>query len=230
MIYIILVEPEHPGNIGAVARAMKNFDFNNLILINPVADHLCDDAFNRAKHAKDVLKKAKVADFPFLDKMDYLIGTTGKLGRSKNLPRTPLTPEQMCDKLDQIDKRKKIGILIGREGIGLLNKEIQQCDFTVTIPTVKKYPILNISHATAIILYEMHKRYGKEDITKIGRSVSRKEKDALMGYINRSLDKVEFGTKEKRETQRKLWKKVLGKATLTSREAAGLMGYFRKLR
>src|SRR3989338_2234783 len=114
MTSIILVEPETEGNIGAVARVMKNFDFEELILINPKANHLGREALDRATHAKDILKKAKVKDFSYLKKFDYLIGTTAMLGSDYNIPRSPLTQEQLAEKVSKV--KGKIGILIGREG------------------------------------------------------------------------------------------------------------------
>ena len=86
MISIILIEPEISENIGFVARVMKNFDFKDLILINPKCD--LDKANKTAKHAKDILKKAKIKKISFLKKFDFLIGTTAILGTDYNISRT----------------------------------------------------------------------------------------------------------------------------------------------
>ena len=93
MIYIVLIEPEIEGNIGAIARSMKNFGLKNLILINPKADHTSDEARCRAKHAQDILDNIKIKDISFLKTMDNVFGTTAKLGTEYNIPRTPITPE-----------------------------------------------------------------------------------------------------------------------------------------
>ncbi|MBW2999147.1 RNA methyltransferase [Candidatus Woesearchaeota archaeon] len=228
MISIVLIEPENEGNVGAIARAMANFDLKNLVLIKPKCDHLVKEALDRAKHAKQILKKAKVKDFSCLEKFDYVIGTTSKIGTDYNIPRCPLEPEKAAEKIAQI-KSKKIAIVFGREGIGLTNKEILKCDFTITIPSSKKYFTLNISHAAAVIFYELHRKLAKEKITSHIIPVSKEEKQQLMKMLKKVLDNMEFSTKEKKETQKRVWKRIIGKACLTNREAFALMGFFRKL-
>lgn len=226
MIYIVLVEPENDGNCGAIARVMKNFSNKNLILINPKCNHLSDTALNRAKHAKEILKKAKVMKKISSIKVDYLIGTTSQLGTDYNIPRLPLTPQQFAEKINQ---SKKIAILFGRESSGLNNKEIEKCDFVVTIPTSKEYPTMNISNAVTIILYEIFKKFGKEKINEHIRLVSKKDKDVVLNLINKTLNQLHFTTKQKKETQKKVWKKVIGKSFLTKREAFALCGFFKKI-
>src|SRR3990167_5273384 len=77
MISVVLVEPETAGNIGAVARLMKNFDFRDLVLIHPQCDHLSAEALDRATHAKDILRRAQVEkDISCLEAFDYVIATT----------------------------------------------------------------------------------------------------------------------------------------------------------
>ncbi|MFC1690704.1 RNA methyltransferase [Nanoarchaeota archaeon] len=237
MISIILVEPKNSGNIGAIARIMKNFEFSELILVNPKVNHLSQTAKNRAKHAQEILKKAKVKKSDKkLDKIlggyDYLIGTTGKIGSDYNIPRSPITPEKLAEKLkDKKLLKKKIGLIFGRENKGLYNKEIQICDFVVHIPGNKKYPVFNLSHSIGIILYELFKK--KPDKTTSSSShivyASKTEKDQLEKLLNKALNNLEFSTAEKKLTQKKVWKRLIGKSFLTKREAYALMGFFRKL-
>ncbi len=227
MINIILIEPQTEGNIGAVARVMKNFDFSNLVLINPKANHLGREALDRATHAKSILKKAKVKDFSYLKKFDYLIGTTAMIGSDYNIPRSPLIPEQLAEKISKV--KGKIGIVIGREGTGLNNEEIIKCDFIVAIPTSKKYPTMNVSHATSIILYELFKKSGKEKISDHINFATKKDKEIILKHVNKVLDRIEFSTKEKKETQKIVWKRIVGKAMLTKREAFALIGFLKKI-
>jgi len=226
MIGVVLIEPETEGNIGAIARVMKNFDFKEIVLINPKADHLGREALDRATHAKDILKKAKVKDFSYLKKFDYLIGTTAMLGSDYNIPRNPLTPEQLAEKASKV--KGNVGILIGRDGTGLNNEEIKRCDFVVAIPTSKKYPTMNISHAVSIILYELFKKLGKEKIDEHINFATKKDKEIVLRYVDKALDEMAFSTKEKKETQRIVWKRIVGKAMLTKREAFALIGFLKK--
>ncbi len=224
MISIILMEPEHSGNVGAIARVMKNFGFTKLVLVNPKCK-IDNDAIIRSKHAKDVLLKAKI--LKNIPKQDYLVATTAKLGTDYNLLRTPLTPEQLASKVENIDS--KIGILIGREGYGLFNKEIAKCDFLVTIPADKEYPTLNISHSVGILCYELHKVLGKRKSNAKFRPIGDLNKKQLMKLFTQVFNKLKWKTKEKKQTQKLLWKKIIGKAMLSKRESFAVMGFLRKL-
>ena len=229
MIEVILVEPRKQENLGAVARAMKNFDFENLVLINPKC-RIGIKARKVAKHANDILDKAKTKDFSYLKKFDYLIGTTAILGTDYNIPRSTISIDQLADKINKIKDKAKIGILIGRETIGLKNEEIELCDILATIPSSKKYPTLNISHSAAIMLYEIFKKISNEKSDSHINFAAKKDKDIILRYINNVLDKMDFSTQEKKETQKKVWKRVIGKALLTKREAFSVMGFLRKLK
>lgn len=227
MINVVCLEIENPGNLGAIARVMKNFGLKNLILINPKCKKNDLEAVHRAKHAKHVLKRAKIVGMDSLKNFDYIIGTTSKLGTDYNIPRTPITPEELGKRIVSI-KSKKIAILLGKESSGLTNKEILMCDFIVTIPADKEYPALNISHALAIILYEIFNKINKEKITDF-EMASKKEKEVILKLINKIINKMEFATQEKKETQKKVWKRIVGKAMLTKREAFALLGFLKKL-
>ncbi len=222
---VILLEPQSAGNIGAIARVMSNFGFENLVLINPQCDHLCEEAQGRAKHARNVLKKAKIIQIDALKKYHTVIGTTSQLGTDYNIPRSPLSPMQLAEIIPQ--SKKDIGILFGREGIGLKNNEIELCDFVVTIPTSKKYPTMNLSHSVAVICYELFK--AQENITSHIRFASDVDKKQIMKMVDAQISKMKFSTPAKKETQEKIWKRIVAKSFLTKREAFALMGFFRKL-
>ncbi len=220
MITVILIEPSIEGNIGAIARSMKNFGFGNLVIVNPQCK-IGQEAKNRAKHAQDVLKKAKV--LKTWPKMDHYIGTTGKLGGDYNIARTPYTPDQLRSALPT---KGKIGLVFGRESSGLTNDEIDKCDFLVTIPANKAYPIMNLSHAVTILLYELSK---KKDSTTQFTPAGAKEKEQLQKSVNALIDKTPAVNEKRKENQRLIWKKIIGSSFLTKREANTLLGFFRKL-
>ena len=113
--------------------------------------------------------------------------------------------------------------------IGLKNKEITLCDILVTIPASKEYPTMNISHAVAIILYELFKEINDNKSNSHISFATKKEKDITLNYINNIIDKINFSTKKKKETQKIVWKRIIGKALLTKREAYAVMGFFRKI-
>jgi TrmH family RNA methyltransferase len=223
MISVVLVEPKNSGNVGAVARSMANFGFEKLILVNPKCNHLSQTARNRAKWAQDVLKKAKIVNSLSSIK-STLVATTGKIGTDYNIPRSPISPEKLSN---IVNKKKNIALIFGRENSGLNNEEISKCNFVVTIPTSKKYSVMNLSHAVAVILYELSKT--KENIASHIIFASEQDKKQLMKMLNKALNKMDFATKEKKQTQITVWKRMIGKSFLTKREAFALMGFFRKL-
>ncbi len=224
MVNVILVEPQSAGNIGSIARAMKNFGAKQLYLINPAANHKSITAKKFAMHGADILAKAKKISWQEALKHDIVIATTAKIGSDYNIPRSPLTPKQAAAKLAGV-KNRKVALVLGREDRGLLSSEIRDCDYLVTIPTAK-YAALNIAQAATILLYELHNTKSKEFFTPI----SAKEKKVLLELINKDIASLQFSTKEKRETQRRVWKRVIGKSLLTKREAFALLGFFRKRR
>ena len=228
MIFVVCIESENSANIGSIARAMANFGLSKLVLVNPKVSHTEAAAMNLAAHAKQILKSAVVTDKGFLDTLDIRIATTAKLGTDYNIPRSPITPEQMAKALK--GQKGRIGILIGRDGSGLNNEEILSSDFVVTIPASKAYPTLNISHAAAILFYELFKNAPqKEQVSGHILPATKKEKQVLLQTVEQLLKKTRFATEQKRDTQRRVWKRIIGKSMLTKREAFALIGFLKKL-
>ena len=220
---IIAQEFRTPGNIGALARAMKNFGFTNLVLLNPQCDHMDEEAIRRSSHAPEILKEAKV-----VDKLNYdtLIGTTAIIGSDYNLRRNTITPEE----LSKMNLKGRVGLIIGREGDGLRNEELEECDILVTIPTSTKYPTLNVSHAATIILYELSKNSNQEKLGDDIEYALREDKDALMKLLKEKIKELPFQDEFKEQTQITVWKKIIGKSNLTKREAMVLFGFLKKLK
>ncbi len=234
MLSIILIETEHAQHIGAVCRVMANFGISKLILINPQCKKNDWEALKRAKHeAASILNNAIIADMSMLKTFDYLVGTTARNGRDYNIPRSPMTPEELSNWVHENniinDQKIRAGLIIGREGHGLSNQELLQCDLVVTIPTHPVYVTMNISHAVAVLLYEIYKKLGTEEIQKKFPKAGVKEKEVIMCVLEERLAKESFKSETKRETQRRVWKKLIGKAMLTKREAFALIGFLRKM-
>jgi tRNA/rRNA methyltransferase len=233
------MESETAGNIGAIARAMKNFGVNKLVLISPKADPLAKEAQDRAKYAKDLLSKAAVTTpeaFFRSRRRAYhlLIGTSARVGTSYNLKRNPLTPSQLAAQLGAFPPKSKICILLGREGIGLTNEEIAECDLVVTIPSSPAYPVLNVSQAATVILYELFAERARRNAEKHTLEYivppTAREREQLVLLAHTAIDDLDFFTPQKFETQKTVWRKLFGKAVLSRRETFALMGFFRKVK
>lgn len=227
MISVVLIEVEHPGNVGSVARAMANFGVKDLVLINPKCK-INDESRRLAKNANYILDKAKINGFSILGKFDYLVGTTSKLGTDYNIPRSPMTPSQLAGKLKGI-KNKKIALILGRESEGLRNNEVKLCDFMVTIPTSRSYKALNVSHALAVLLYEIYKEKNTKEMMHPYAPIGGKEKEHILKLLNIAMNKMDFSTAKKKETQVKVWKRMITKSFMTRREAFALMGFLKKI-
>lgn len=215
-ISIVVIEPETSGNIGSIARVMSNFDAKELILINPKCK-IDSDSRRFAKNAQAVLENARVGGIKALKAFDYLIATTSKLGTDYNIPKTPMTPEQLAGKLAEI-KGKKVALVLGRESDGLHNDEIQMCDFIVTIPASKKYDSLNISHALTILLYEIKKKELSGEMLKRYTPISVKEKEQIMKMLDSAMLRMDFREESKMQTQRAVWKRMISKSFMTREE------------
>ncbi|HIH05100.1 TPA: RNA methyltransferase [Candidatus Woesearchaeota archaeon] len=228
MTTVVLIEPEKEENIGRVARVMKNFGFTKLLLISPKCSHLGTKAMALASHADDVLKKAKVGGKDALEGFDCLVGTTAILGTDSNVLRSPLLPREAAPLLAK--KKRSIALLFGRESSGLNNEELRQCDLLVTIPTVRNYSTMNLSQAVGIVLYEVFVASGREHAASHIRFARRKDKDILLRQVYSALDPMDFHTPGKKEAQRRVWKRIIGKSFLTKKEFMALMGFFKKIR
>jgi len=225
-IYIVFVECETPGNIGFLARTMANFGLKNLVLINPPT--LTNEAFYQATHGKYIVENAKIYatldEFYQSQRIDFKVASTGMAGGSYNLSRIPLRPEQLGESMNVSNK---IAILFGREGDGLSNKEIEDCDICVSIPTDPTYPIMNISHAAAIIFYELFKNRHDFGVEGVNES-SELEKDYLLKDMNSLIDTLDI-PEHKKKNGKKTFRNIVSRAFITGREAHTMKGILRRL-
>ena len=226
-IYIVFVECETPGNIGFLARTMANFGLKNLVLINPPT--LTNEAYYQATHGKYIVENAKI--FPTLDdfyqsqRIDFKVASTGMAGGSYNLSRIPIKPEELGK---SINVSNKTAILFGREGNGLTNKEIDDCDIRVSIPTDPTYPIMNISHAAAIIFYELFKNKHEFGVEGLVES-SDLEKEYLIKDMQELIEYLDIPDHKKRNGL-KTFNNIVSRAFITGREAHTLKGILRRLK
>jgi len=227
MIYVVFVEPESEGNIGFLARTIKNFGLSKLVLINPC--NIKHEAFYHAMHARDILKNREIYDSLqgfITDKLiDFAVGTTGKAGGSYNVPRIAVTPENLAQSMNV---KGNIALIFGREGDGLTNQELSLCDVVVTIPTHESYPILNVSHAAAIILYELYKRENDYPVEGL-EEASSQEKQDLIQCLWQIIENLDYPP-HKKKTAYTVFRRILGRAFISGREAHTLKGIFRRIR
>jgi len=152
-IKIVLVHTTHSGNIGGVARAMKNMGLTQLTLVAPL-EYPAPEANWRAASAVDVLENAEVVstlDEAIAD-CRFVVGTSA---RDRRIP-WPLQDARGCaERIATHSVGERVAILFGREDRGLLNEELQRCNLHCHIPTHEGYPSLNLAMAVQIVSYEL---------------------------------------------------------------------------
>ncbi len=152
-IRIVLVETSHSGNIGAVARAMKNMGLSQLYLVQP-RSALDEVAIARAAGAKDLLQQAIICESLAIALQDcHWTFACSARRRCFDIPMFDV--KQAVHKIATIDTSQQIALVFGRESAGLSNQELNLCQIMIQIPANPEYPVLNLAMAVQIIAYEL---------------------------------------------------------------------------
>jgi len=222
---IILVEPENEGNVGSVARAMKNFGFNDLWIVNPKME-IGSQANALASHARDILQKARRVRTieEATEGCGQVVGTTAISGtRPSNILRTTLSPEEYARLIGSIDEQ--IGLVFGRESLGLSNEELDRCDALITIPACAEYRTLNVAMACTIILYELHKHL--HQVEKAIRPADSETRNRLIEHFQKLTDLARTPEHRRRMAIR-AFRNLLSRGLPSKRETLLLMGIVRR--
>jgi len=233
-IHFILVRPQLGENIGAAARSLKNFNFENLRLVSPRDSWPNKSATYTAVEAKYIVHKAKV--FSNIDQavadLDYVFATTSR-SRSVNKKIIDLSKAIKIIKKQSIHN-KKTGIFFGPEASGLSNDDLINANYLVNIPTSNKFKSLNLSHAVTIFAFELFTASIKfEPIVKnLYRSddAKKKEVNAFLNFLISHLDKVGFlKPAEKKQQMIRSVKNIFHRSSLSTQEIRTLSGVISSL-
>jgi TrmH family RNA methyltransferase len=215
MVSVIFVEPESSGNIGSIARCMKNFGAHQLILVAPCP---LEGAQKMAVHAHDILENAVIVD-RFDDALALVDTAVGTTSETSGFVREAVTPWEL-------NCMENVGIVIGRESRGLTNEELEKCDLVVSIPSSEAYPVLNAASACCILLYEL---FTCEEKVRPQSGREPPQKKRIIEEFERISDLI-----EKRPHRKRIWKiavkRVFFRTGLTNRETTILLGIFRRIR
>ncbi len=217
-IRVIVVEPKNPGNLGSIARIMKNFSVDELYTVN--TPRIPPEDFFRSMKGEEILRKR--IDVPTLKDaikdLKLVIGTSGIISKSRNaVLRKNYNSKEISKLVSGLEG--KIGVVFGREDIGLTNEELALCDLFLQIPANDDYPILNVSHAVAIVLYELFSTTKDEqrdiiDRYKLDLLVKKFRQNLIANnYPKHRVDKTEL-----------LFRRVIARAGITEYEYRVLMG------
>jgi len=226
-IRIVLVEPRGHFNIGSVARVMKNMGLSELALIRPVAFHT-DQTYKAAVGARDLVVKALVFDSleEAIRDTNLVVGTTRRAGK---LRRLFCSVEELPEHIFPAINEGRVAILFGREESGLTNKETDQCNILVNIPSSKNFPSLNLSHAVAVVCYKLFTDAMVSRVPYISNPVTNAEIEGLLDYIQSIFTDVGFFSKGSPDYVIPLFRKIFGRALLDQEEINNLTHIFHRL-
>jgi TrmH family RNA methyltransferase len=232
MISVAIVDAETPGNVGTIARSMKNFGFEELLLVNPPPLDPDGEAYGFAGQAReDILPNARELTFEELVTEYHTVACTATTNEddSNHIRYPARTPAELADSLT--DLQSDTCLVFGRERVGLTNDELERLDEICSIPASADYPVLNLGQAATIVLYEL-RDVMLERTQHPDQLHSRADERAIEGLhdeFGAFLDTAEYPD-EKRHRVKRLFRRLVGRAHPTGRETKTLRGVFRRAR
>ena len=225
-ISFILHKPQLSENIGACARALKNFSFSKFLIVDPKPVFPNDKINATSVGAKDIIYKSKIYDNfeKSIEKIDILVATTSRF-RNKNIKHITIS------ELDKIDYSKKVGFLFGAESSGLSNHEVSYANYTLEIPTSKIYRSINLSHSLIIMAYELDKILLKKhpnfkQSNKI-KNANKNDINKMLNFCIEILDKKNFFyVQEKKPIMIENLRALFNKLCLSKKEVKILTSIF----
>ena len=228
-ISFILHKPQLSENIGACARAIKNFNFKKLVLINPKPIFPNDKILATSVGAKNIINQSKNYDNldKALEKIDILIATSARF-RNKNIKHINL------EDLKKINFKKRVGFLFGSEASGLSNDEISYANYTLQIPTNPDFKSLNLSHSVIIIAQFISSFLNsKSNHFKKSKKVKKASKKEIQSMINLCISNLNeinfFKQKEKKPIMLENLRIIFYRMELSDKETRILSSVFASL-
>ena len=228
-VSFILHKPQLSENIGACARAIKNFNFNKLAVINPKPTFPNDKIIATSVGAKEIIKSCKVYENleSAIKNVDYLIATSSRF-RNKNIKHISL------NELSKIDFSKKIAFLFGSEASGLSNNEIVYANCTMQIPTNPNFKSLNLSHSVIIVAQVVSTLINlKKSKYKKSQKIKSASKNEIQAMTNLCINHLEnrnfFKPSEKKPIMLENLRSIFYKMQLSEKETRILSSVFASL-
>ena len=228
-ISFILHKPQLSENIGACARAIKNFNFQKMIVVNPKPIYPNDKILAISVGAKNIINKSKNLDNleSALKNIDVVIATSARF-RNKNIKHIQL------EDLKNIDYKKKVAFLFGSEASGLSNNEISYANYTLQIPTNPDFKSLNLSHSLIIIAQVVHNiintKISSFKKSKKVKAASKKDILSMTKLCLKNLDEIGFfKPKEKKPIMLENLRNIFYRMELSSKETRILSSVFASL-
>lgn len=220
---IVLVEPQSPGNIGMVCRAMKNMGLSNLRLVNG-CDRFHPESLKFAVSAKDLLEQATV--YPDLRSAiadcTLTVGTTRRHGKYRQEILSP--PEIAARFRDQANENCRAALVFGREDSGLTTDELAQCRWHATIPTSHEYGSLNLAQAVLIFCYELDKAGLSPGGGREQPLATSSEMEYFFDQLHVSMQKIGFLNEQNPAHIMRTLRRIFFRSEMDSREVIIMRG------
>ena len=229
-IKIVLVETTHPGNIGAVARAMKTMCLTNLCLVAPKT-FPSNEATARASGADDLLSAASIYSTLQEAVADCQL-VIGASARSRTISWPELNPRQCAEKVVLETPKQQVAIVFGRENSGLKNHELDLCHFLLHIPSNKAYSSLNIAAAVQVVCYELYTATGIKEESPIGDRgdsplATAAQMELFYEHLYETLDVIGFLHQDRAKSIMRRLRRIYNRIQLDTKEVDILRGILR---
>ena len=227
----ILVNPQLGENIGACARALKNFGFSNLNIVAPRDLWPNTKARMTSVGAYNIIQKAKIYKnvSDAVKNFDLVFASTA---RRRDINKKHISIINFVKILSKY-KKSNIGIMFGPEASGLSNHDLSLSNFIIQIPTSKKLTSLNLSHAVIVICYEIYKSTNIDKIKKekmLTKLTSKNSIKNLIKFLEKMLDSKEFfKPPEKKKSMILNINNIFGRLELSEKEMRILFSVFTSL-
>lgn len=222
-VAVVLVAPSAPGNVGAVARVMKNTGLSRLVLVSP-ADWRTDEARWMAHGALEVLDGAQeVGDLSAaLAGCHLVVGTTHRTGRFRVVEND--FRSVVADAAAVAASGHRVALVFGREKDGLSREELLRCHRLLRIPAAVSHPSFNLSHAVLLVAYELFERLGHSPIYSDRAPLATAlQIDELVSHVLAAMGAVNFRPfNDDPSTFERVLRRFLSRQPLERRDAAVL--------
>jgi tRNA/rRNA methyltransferase len=227
---IVLVESQGDRNIGSVSRAMLNFGFTDLRLVNPQTDHLSFGARQMAVKAGGLLESARVFTGlgEALADCNLSFGTTRRFGRYRE---GLLHPDEAARALVPACEEGRVALVFGREDKGLLTSELDLCQHFITIPTNAELPSMNLAQAVGLCVYEVNRIRGELEGCEHGRKklATNEQLETMYQHMRESLLNIGYLNPQNPDHILRSFRRILGRSGLDDREVRILRGLFNQI-
>ncbi len=226
-IRVVMVRPKGSGNIGSVARAMKNTGLNELAIVGKARTRSFW-ARAMAVHGREILSQARCHDSlrQAVADCNLVVGTTCRSGLYR---RHSQTPREVAPQIVAAAHKGKVALIFGPEDHGLSNKDLEPCQLLVTIPTHPDYSSLNVAQAVVICLYEIYLASLGTAVDSGVRRAAAEQVERLFDRMRASLLKIGFLDSDNPEHMLLALRRIFGRAGLEDTDVRILTGLFRQI-